>query len=98
MSTIDIEPLNTEVIIKPDPKKEKTEGGMIIVDGAKTDNLQWATVMRVSKKVLTMKEGDRVLFPEGTGVLQEINGTKYRFISETIIKGIERSARDKENL
>lgn len=84
MGNINIEPLNDRVLVKPDPKREMTDSGIIIPDSAKEHyvDLKWGVVVRVSKKVPEIKEGLRVQFPATAGQEQDINGTKYRSIRD----------------
>lgn len=91
MSNINIQPLNTKIIVKDDPRKEVTEGGIIIPDNAKEGyvDLGYGTVKRVSEKVPEIKVGDRVMFPKSVGKMQDINGTIYRIIDDRDVWGVE---------
>jgi co-chaperonin GroES (HSP10) len=99
MSNINIQPLNNKLIVLPEPKKEMTEGGIHIPDSAKEMvNLIWGTVKRVSAKIPEVKEGERVLFPAGAGTEQEINGTKYKFLDDQHLWGIDVPVTEKDTL
>lgn len=91
MSNINIRPLNAKIIVKPDPKKEKTDSGIYIPDVANSTyvDLQWATVKRVSGKVPEIKEGDRVMYQATAGTPQEINGGNYLILDDRDIWGVE---------
>jgi chaperonin GroES len=91
MSNINIQPLNTKIIVKDDPRKEVTEWGIIIPDSAKEGfvDLGYGIVKRVSTKVPEIKQGDRVMYPKSAGKLQDINGTAYRIIDDREVWGVE---------
>lgn len=99
MSNINIQPLNNKLIVLPDPKREKTDSGLIIPESAKEMvNLIWGTIKRVSAKIPEVKEGERVLFPAGAGTDQEINGTKYKFLDDQHLWGIDVPEIEKDTL
>lgn len=87
---INVQPLNSKLIVLPDPKRATTDSGLIIPDSAKEMvNLIWGTVLKVSAKVPEIKAGDRLLFPAGAGTEQEINGVKCKFLDDQHVWGIE---------
>ena len=88
---INIQPLNDRVIVQPDPKREKTDSGIIIPDNAKEHyvDLKWGTILRVSKKVPELKEGDRVQFPATAGQPLDINGINCRTMRDADIWHIQ---------
>lgn len=94
MSSINILPVGNKLIVKADPKKEKTEGGIIIPESA-TDAvaLTTGTVIAVSKDLPEFEIGQRILFVTGSGVALTVDGIDYRFLEHqaynSAIWGIE---------
>lgn len=84
MRRISIEPVGNKLIVLQDPKREETEGGIIIPDSVGDHvNLVRGEIVAVSKDLPELKEGQFILFPSGAGVLQEIDGIKYKFLKHT---------------
>lgn len=83
--------LGTRVLIKPDPKKDKTESGLYIPERAQ-ENSTTGTVIEVGPGTknyeMSVKKGDRVMFGKYGGTeLQVENETMY-LLNETEITGI----------
>ncbi len=84
MSTLSVQPVGNKLIVLQDPKKEVTEGGIIIADSVNgLVNLVRGQIVAVSKDLSEFKEGEFVLYPAGAGVPQEIDGIKYKFLQHT---------------
>jgi chaperonin GroES len=65
-----ITPLHDRVIIKPDPVKKKTEGGLIIPDSVAEKPIQGKVIAAGSgtkDKPLTVKVGNAVLYSKHVG-------------------------------
>lgn len=71
-------PLGNKILIKILPKKEKTSGGLILVEDSR--NLIEVVVINVSDQVTTVQQFDKLLIPSGCGVEHELEGNNYRFI------------------
>lgn len=70
-------PLNDRVVVKPDPKIEKTAGGIIIPDTV-TEVPQYGTVVAISANLnVPLSEGDRVLFNKYAGIEMTYLGVAY---------------------
>lgn len=60
-------PGDERILVLPDPKQEKTAGGIIIPETAK-ERPQVGTIICVGKKVKGYKSGDRILFGKHAGI------------------------------
>jgi chaperonin GroES len=79
--SISIVPVGNKLIVLPDPKKEKTESGIIIPDSAnEATAMTFGTVIATSKELSEFKDGDRIFYVRTAGVEIEANGIKYRFL------------------
>lgn len=84
MSHISVQPVGNKLIVLQDPKKEKSEEGIIIPDSVSEHvNLVRGRIIVVSKDLPEFKEGEYILFPSGAGVPQVIDGIKYKFLQHT---------------
>lgn len=73
--------IGNKILIRPDAPKERTERG-IIIPMANSNPLEEGTVILVSEEVAPyLKAGERIIYPKGTGVEQEYNGIKYKFLN-----------------
>lgn len=69
------------MLIRPDVPKEKEVRG-IIIPVANNNPLEEGVAVIVSEEVAPyIKEGERIIYPKNTGVEQEYDGVKYRFIN-----------------
>lgn len=89
-----ITPVGNKLIVKADPKKEKTEGGIFIPESAsEAVALTTGTVMAVSKDLPEFEAGQRIVFSTGSGVKIINDGVDYLFLehqsSHSYIWGIE---------
>lgn len=90
-----VKPYGNVLLVLPEPKREKTEGGMIIPDSA-TDivRLIWGKVVRANDKFPELEVNDRVYFPAELGVDDVMDGILYKWLSakpeDNMIWGIER--------
>ncbi len=85
---INIKPVGNKIIVRPDPLKETTIGGIIIPQSVNSQ-LEEATVIRVSEDVkILLQPGERILYPRTAGVEQEYNGIKYKFLNGPTLKEV----------
>jgi chaperonin GroES len=77
---IGIKPLGERVVIQPLDEESRTEGGLYIPDTAK-EKPQTGVVMAVGEgseeTPITVKVGEKVLFPKYTGTEVKIGSTEY---------------------
>ena len=97
---MDLIPVNDKVLVKPDPKEEKTSGGLVIPGKTTLDDAPvYGTVMAVSEGrrsktgtliPLGVKKGDRILYNSyADGQWVKVENIKYIILSEEHILGIE---------
>jgi chaperonin GroES len=85
-----ITPVGDKVLILPDPKEEKTAGGIIIPDNAQK-KVNRGTVAAVSAAIEWVNEetklnpGDKVLYAPAAGTPVEINGKEHLLMPETSV-------------
>lgn len=76
-----IRTIGTKILIRPDVAKEQVVRG-IIIPLANNNPLEEATVIIVSDEVEPyVHAGERIIYPKNTGVEQEYDGVKYKFIN-----------------
>ncbi len=93
---MDFKPLKDRVLVRPQDKKEKTEGGIIIPDSAKEKPMEGKVVAVGSGyandngtvTALEVKVGDNVMFGKWSGTELTINGEEYLIIKESDLMGI----------
>lgn len=75
----DIKGLGYKIYVKPDPVKEKTESGIILLESYQRMNHPPETgeVFEVGSKVTDCKVGDRIMF--------EANGGRQTFYADEIV-------------
>jgi chaperonin GroES len=75
-----IKPLGARVVIQPLEEENRTEGGLYIPDTAK-EKPQTGLVVAVGENTeevtITVKEGEKVLFPKYTGTEIKIGSVEY---------------------
>lgn len=80
---IGIKPLGARVVIQPLEEENRTEGGLYIPDTAK-EKPQTGVVVAVGEDTedvkITVKVGDKVLFPKYTGTEIKIGGADYNIM------------------
>ena len=80
---IGIKPLGARVVIQPVEEENRTEGGLYIPDTAK-EKPQTGIVVAVGEDTedvkITVKVGDKVLFPKYTGTEIKIGGDDYNIM------------------
>lgn len=84
-SKLTARPLGQNVLIKPIPIENKTEGGLIIPDMVRQDQMQGivsATSPNSDKFESQLSLGDKVLFPIFAGIILKLNGEEYFLIKE----------------
>lgn len=90
---INIRPVNARTLVKPLPKEEKVIGSLILPDGgngeleeaiAQTDfNIAGADGL-----VVLVKAGEKIIYAEGSGIQQMVNGSYLKWVVVTDIWGI----------
>ncbi len=77
---IGIKPLGARVVIQPIEEENRTDSGLYIPDTAK-EKPQTGQVVAVGEGTeeitITVKEGDKVLFPKYTGTEIKLGGETY---------------------
>lgn len=94
---MNIRPLQNRVCVRPDKREEKTPGGIIIPETAdeRRAALTGTVVSAGPGKLLdsgqrvepSVKSGDRVLFSKYSGTEIELEGERFRIVSEDDILG-----------
>ena len=86
-----IQPLGERVLIEPLAAETKTASGIIIPDTAK-EKPSKGTVVAVGKgtddKVMTVKNGDTVIYGKYSGTEVELEGKTYLIMQESDILAI----------
>lgn len=83
-----IEPLGSNVLIRPDAEKEQTKSGIIISRGIE-DEPMFGTVVSAGEKC-SIKAGLRVVFKKYSPDKVKIDGENYLLAEEDDIMGIIR--------
>jgi co-chaperonin GroES (HSP10) len=81
MSQLKIQPLNKQVLVLIERKKEKTKSGIIIAS-ADDPRSEKAKVLALDKEVKCVKRGDIIYFKSYTLSEMEIDDKLYGFIKE----------------
>lgn len=80
-----LKPINDRIVVKPAPAEEKTKGGLIIPDTAK-EKPQRGEVVAVGPgkdgNLMTVQEGDIVLYGKYSGQEISIDGVDYLIMRE----------------
>jgi chaperonin GroES len=75
-----VKPLADRVMVKLEKNEAKTSGGIIIPDTAQ-EKTQTGTVVEVGpgteKEVITVKNGDKVMYDKYAGTQVKIDGVEY---------------------
>lgn len=91
-----LQPLGSNIVVKPAQAEEKTASGIILPDTAKKEKSEKGEVVAVGpgaqlengkRQELEVKVGDQVLFKTWEEPI-EIDGEEYLIISESDIKAI----------
>ncbi len=94
---IAIKPLNDRVVVKPIEPEETTKGGIIIPDTASKEKPMMGEVVAVgdgavkddgSRRPMSVKVGDKVLFSKYSPEEIDIDGEKYLIMREDSILAI----------
>lgn len=86
-----LRPINDRVIIRPLAPEEKTKGGLIIPDTAKTEQVKgYAIAVGKGKdgNLMTVAEGDLVIYGKYAGQEIEFGSEKYIVVREDEILAI----------
>lgn len=84
MNRLSVQPVGNKLIVKEDPKKELTEGGLIIPESVKShNNLVYGEILAVSKDLPELSAGMRIAFLATVGTPDEIDGIKVKWLSHT---------------
>ena len=93
---MNIRPLHDKILVKRLDEADKSKGGIIIPDSAKEKPMQ-AQVMAVgqgklmkdgSRREISVKKGDRVLFAKYAGTEIKIDGEDHLILSEDEVLGV----------
>jgi chaperonin GroES len=80
-----LKPINDRIVVKPAPAEEKTKGGLIIPDTAK-EKPQRGEVVAVGPgkdgNLMTVQEGDIVLYGKYSGQELTVDGVDYLIMRE----------------
>jgi chaperonin GroES len=91
MAKLNIKPLADRVLVEPMAAETKTASGIIIPDTAK-EKPQKGKVVAVGPgtkdEVMTLKEGDTVLYGKYSGTELKFGGTDYLMMRESDILAI----------
>ena len=80
-NTPKVRTIGTKILVKPDPPQEKEVRG-IIIPISNANPLEEGTVILVSEEVAPyVQPGEKIVYPKNTGVEQEYDGIKYKFIN-----------------
>lgn len=71
-----VQPLNANVLVRPDPVDKRTAGGIYIPDSAKT-RTQRGTIIAVGPDVQHLQVGQRVLFTFWSAIHLDLNGVEH---------------------
>lgn len=78
---MNLKPLGSKIIVKPDPIKETTIRGIIIPESVQSQ-LEEGEVILVSDNVVPLlQNGEKILYPRNAGVEKEIQGVKYKILN-----------------
>ena len=81
-------PWKNRFLVKPLPRKEKTETGAIIIAETVKIEGEEAEVIAIGNEVTEGKVGDIVLYATGAGWGLEVDGVKMRVIPQEVIEGV----------
>ena len=94
--TVNFEPIDDRVLVRPDEEKGVTSGGIIIPDSAK-DRAEAGTVVAVgpgdwnlagtARKPLMLQVGDRVAFGRYAGTAYKLDGVEHFIMREAEVFG-----------
>ena len=88
---MNVNPLADRVLIEPNPAEEKTAGGLIIPDTAKSKPLAGKVVAvgpGTSEVKMEVKVGDQVLYGKYAGQEIQIEGESYLIMKQNDILAI----------
>lgn len=84
MVNFSLKPLGDNVLVKPEKKKEHSQGGLIIPAIVNQD-LEEGTVVAISPDVLYVVPGDKIMYPARIGTSILIDQETYKFIAGPIL-------------
>ena len=84
MEIMKIRPLGSKVLVLPKPIQEKTVGGIIIPDTAKSAPL-WGDVIAIGKEVKELTPGNICTYGQRAGSSLEVEGVSYLIMDESEI-------------
>lgn len=77
-----IKPVGNKMLVRPDTPQDRRSAGGIFIPNTADSLLEEAIVVLVSEAVSGLiSEGERVLYPQGSGVEKEYDGVKYKFLN-----------------
>jgi len=81
---IDIKPQGLKIIVKVLPKKEEVYSSGIVMPETANADLREAEIVAIGSGLDgVLKRGDIVLYPNGKGVVQRIDGEWYLWLDAT---------------
>lgn len=84
MNRLSVQPVGNRLIVKPDPKKEVSEGGLYIPDSAISHiTLVSGRILAVSKDLPELSVGMKIVFSDAAGKEDEIDGIKVKWLQHT---------------
>lgn len=87
MQVESFKPFGDRVVVKPHPKKEKTDGGIIIAQTVALE-AEMGDVISIGEDVTMGSVGEVVLYPTGTGWELEVDKVKLKVIRQSQIEGV----------
>jgi co-chaperonin GroES (HSP10) len=90
---IQIRPVNARTLVKPLPKEEIKLGSLTLPDGG-SSQLEEAIAMSdfniagADGLVILVQKGEKIIYPEGEGLLQMVNGQYLRWVVIANIWGV----------
>lgn len=90
---INIRPVNARTLVKPLPKEDIVLGSLVLPDGG-SSQLEEAiaqsdfNIAGADGLVILVQKGEKIIYPEGSGLLQMVNGQYLRWVVITDIWGV----------
>ena len=80
------QPWGSKYLVNPLPRKEKTDGGIIISDTIALE-AEEAVIVAIGENATKGKVGDTVLYGAGAGWALTVDGVKMKVIPQEAIEG-----------
>ena len=85
---MNVKPLGTRVLIKPQEAEQKTASGLIIPNSAQEKPKQGSVVAVGSSDEIEVKVGDNVIFGKFAGTEIIIEGTEYLIMEQADVLAV----------